>query len=471
MNRVVNVASGAALALAGLVLAWSASAERLRQSAVAFAAVDYEAAAADSTAAPKAEESLSGALEKDPGNAEASFRLGRLLQRKGETAKALLRMDAAISSNPFQGAAHYWRGRLLSERGAHGIAGTEMKLAGALARNQPDYMFRIGYFFFSRWKKTGDIGDLDESLGYFRKSAELELSNLNRTFDILREFALHYDTLMNVIPDTDEAHFEAGMYFGHGMGMWLFSLKEFEKAKGINSRNPAFALSYGLALLHNGRLEESRNLVIQGIENFGGAENRILDLEIHYRAAGKPEEGASVYRALAELYPQNPAPNVNLAKYMLAGAHARCAAGTAALDSERDRLLESTPPEKKEWARRTFDAKKKALFASEFAAVRDFLREASGRTPSATLYYYLADVESQLSNLAQAEAWILKAIEADSSWKGAWYWLISLLVQEERYDDALTRINDALSRFPGDPRLLKMKDSALDMKIRSGKKG
>ncbi len=470
MDFVVNAALGMVLAAVGVFLAVAASVERARQAVVARAGEAYEEYKKGPSDSDAVEEALGKALAADSESADAGFMLGRVLILKGDVKGAESAMEASLRANPFNGAAHYWFARVLSEQGATGPAAAEMKLAAVLAGNQPDYMYRIGYYFFTRWKKTGDLVDLEDSLRFFRKSSELDLERLYRIFDILREFAIHYDTLANVIPDSDDAHFKAARYFGFSMGMWLFSLKEMEKARGMYGRNPEFPYVYGLALLHNGRVSDSRKHLLEGIDALGGSEKHILELEIHYRAAQQPAEAAAVYRELAALYPQSPAPSVNLGKHLLAEAHRKYAEESAAIDKERDEALASSQPEKREWIRQTAETRKKNAFTDRFDAVRVFFREACRKTPDTTLCYLLADLENNLSNPSQAEHWIRRAIEIDSSWIGGWYWYISLLIRQERFDDALARTAEALERFPGDQRLRQLKDSTLDMKIRSSKK-
>jgi tetratricopeptide (TPR) repeat protein len=466
MRRIPNILLGAALSAVGIWMAVTAVAQRSRQAAVNSAIEIYSAR--DGRPSEELTTALREAVEAAPRCAEAHFRLGRVLQRQGRDDDAARHLRSAVALNPFRGAIHYWLGRLETRRGRHVAATSRMRLTVTLSANQVDHLFRVGYYFYHRWKITGNFLQLEEALGCFREAAALDLSFLFKAFAILREFALHYDTLQLLIPDTEEAHIEAGRYFGYNTGLWLFSLNEFEKAreKGAVDHHIRFPLMYGTALLHNGRHKDAREQILRGLDDIGAPEKEILGLMVHFRAARAKELGAEVWQELAALYPNNPAPLINLGDFKVQMFHRNYKREAAALQEEKKKKIAEARPEEREWIRRNYEKKKKEVWNRGLDGLRAFYLSALTKMNHLAFFQRLGEIENMLGNAVQTEHWLRKALDCDRDQISSWRNTISFLMKIKRYDDALQHIKEALERFPGDERLRRMREVALDYKIR-----
>jgi tetratricopeptide (TPR) repeat protein len=174
-------------------------------------------------------------------------------------------------------------------------------------------------------------------------------------------------------------------------------------------------------------------------------------------------------KELEALYPRNPAPLINQGKTVLGRADRAVREKTTALDAERETELRATPPERRQAVREIYEKKKERVRIREYTTAREFFAAAVEKIPHVFFYAQLADLERRLGNLDPAEVWIRKAMKQDPADARVRGWLINLLMTRRKFEEAYKEACRAVERLPEHKGLQKLKQVALNNKLRFGK--
>jgi len=267
---------------------------------------------------PEAMALLESSIALAPGDPDPHFLLGRIAARLRRHDEALAHLEDAEALNPFDGRTHYYLGRACWDLNEEDRAVQAMERAGTLSLNNPDHLYQIGYFywFLWEWENKRKITNfrkaferLTESFRYFRLASRVKISYLIRVLRLTQKWNIPYTNVKEVVPDTPEAHHQAGRYFGHERGLWEPALREFELAGDALDDRWNFLLDRGLARLF--RKQDPFPDLRLAIKTAPERNNTIRSLHFFFSASRRAEDGLSFWIELEKAYPELPGPVVN----------------------------------------------------------------------------------------------------------------------------------------------------------------
>jgi len=410
-----------------------------------------------------AAEALERAAALDPGDPDPPYYLGRIAARDRRSEDAAVRLRASLRANPFDGRVHYYLGMALAELGRRDEAGRTMETAASLSRNNPGHLYWIGYYFWNVWEKLGRVQDLQKTFQYFRQAAEGDLAYLDRALKVLEEFSLRYENLVQVIPDTPEAHAQAGRYLGHSRGLWEPALAEFLKAGAALENRPDFLLDRGLALLFTGG--DHRPDLRRGVDASPDRKAVVRRLAYYFRAARRARDGLVFWVELEEAYPELAAPVLSRAETELEQARTRLEPEMKKLSEDRAAALsKAASPAERKGIEDDFTRRGASLWTEALRGTERHLREKVEALRDPDLRRALADVLVCQARMDEAESCLRLAAETGGS---ASYWkdLVEFLLYRGKNEDAWNMALEGRRRFPDDPRLDALVKRAQDLML------
>ncbi|MCU0722876.1 MAG: hypothetical protein MUC63_04565 [Planctomycetes bacterium] len=391
---------------------------------------------------------LERAAALDPLDPEPHYGLGRIAAREARHGDAATHLAASLRANPFDGRTHYYYGMALRELGRGEEAERTMETAAAFSRNNPEHLYWIGYWFWSAWSRLGRVDDLRRAFQYFRAAAEGDLAFLDRALRVLETFALRYDNLVQVIPDTPAAHHQAGHYLGHTRGFWGPALEELRKAGTALEDKPDFLLDRGLALLFTGG--DPVPDFLRGIEIHPDRKTVIRRLGWFYRAARRERESLPFWARLEEAYPSLAAPALSRAEVEVEMARTALEPEMKALSAERaGALAKALSPAEKAEVEAACTRKAAGLWTRALRDTEARLRGKVEALGDPDLRRTLAEVLAHQSRFDEAESCLRIGAETGGS-PALWTDLVELLMRREKAEDAWKAALEARRRFPED---------------------
>jgi tetratricopeptide (TPR) repeat protein len=417
------------------------------------------------------------------GDPDPHFLLGRIAARERRHEDALLHMKDAARANPLDGRTHYYVGRAFHDLGRVDEAAVSMETAARLSRNNPEHLWSIGYYFWHRWEsesrsKVSDFrkafGILKKAVGHFRVASEGDIAYLSRALSLFQKYALPYENLVDVIPDTPEAHHRAGRYFGHDRGLWTPALTEFQKVGTAFEERWDFLFDRGLARLF--RTVEPRPDPVpdlrRAVELAPDRNGTILRLARYFTFARRLETGLALWIELEQTYPGLPGPAVNRAETELERVRQSLKDDIASIGEERNRALaRARSPRERREIQDHFAGKGRALWCTSLRHLETYLQDRLAAFPrSGKLWRLKAQVLLQCQKLDEAEVDFKHAAEFGNEaamWKGYVRFLINRTKHKEAWQTAI----QARTHFPEDKDLIRLRDDALQKMLREQGKG
>jgi len=264
---------------------------------------------------------LKKSLELDTGNPEIYY-YGALQNSKDgpDYLADLSEFSKAVEISPYNGKYHYRLGITHARLSNDQLSEKEFSLASKLAPMHPDLQYKMGYFHFYKWRRTGDSSLIQKAFSEFRIAAEVNISFLERSIAAVEKYITKYEHIRKLVPDIPEAHFIFANFLAR-KARWKEALEEYrttwrmKAARDISyGGDELLVISLARSYLMTGKLSDARRGYLKAVKNSINAGRLIKAIRDDYAKAGREAEGLELLEYLRKASPGNEILEFEIAK-------------------------------------------------------------------------------------------------------------------------------------------------------------